>query len=155
MGCRRAEARALSKVTEAGSAAERREMAWVAAAESSGCMRMRDMPVLDQSVLRKEGGFEGVEGLEEVGHPGQKGNWFAMVGADEGAEGSNAGFKVGDEAGVEVEEADEGMEGLATGGYRPIADRVVLGGGRAVTIRAASNNTNIFLTDDEGDQSYH
>eukprot|EP00977_Amphora_coffeiformis_P000134 scaffold36_cov102-Amphora_coffeaeformis.AAC.1 len=40
---------------------------------------------------------------------------------------------MGDEAGVEVEETDEGMEGLATGGYGPIADGVVLGGGRAVT----------------------
>eukprot|EP00957_Ditylum_brightwellii_P183330 13964904-Ditylum_brightwellii.AAC.1 len=59
-----------------------------------------------------------------------------MVGADEGTEGSNAGFEVDNEAGVEVEEADEGMEGLATGGYGPIADGVVLGGGRAVAMWA-------------------
>eukprot|EP00977_Amphora_coffeiformis_P024068 scaffold15024_cov155-Amphora_coffeaeformis.AAC.2 len=89
-----------------------------------------------EELIRQEGGFEGVEGLEEVRRPGQKGDGFAMVGADEGTEGSNAGFEVGDEAGVEVEEADEGMEGLATGGYGPIADGVILGGGRTVTIRA-------------------
>eukprot|EP00977_Amphora_coffeiformis_P023857 scaffold14614_cov115-Amphora_coffeaeformis.AAC.1 len=85
--------------------------------------------------IQQEGGFEGVESLQEVGGPGQKGNRFAMIGADEGAEGSDTGFEVGDEAGVEVEEADEGMEGLAAGGYGPVADGVVLGGGRAVTIR--------------------
>eukprot|EP00977_Amphora_coffeiformis_P023870 scaffold14635_cov201-Amphora_coffeaeformis.AAC.3 len=49
--------------------------------------------------------------------------------------GSDAGFEVGDEAGVEVEEANEGVEGLATGGYGPIADGVLFGGGRAVAIR--------------------
>eukprot|EP00977_Amphora_coffeiformis_P014203 scaffold3931_cov172-Amphora_coffeaeformis.AAC.4 len=86
--------------------------------------------------IQQEGGLEGVEGLQEVGSPGQKGNGFAMVGVDEGAEGSNAGFEVGDEAGVEVEEANERMEGLAAGRYRPIADGVVLGRGRAVTVRA-------------------
>eukprot|EP00977_Amphora_coffeiformis_P017279 scaffold5536_cov186-Amphora_coffeaeformis.AAC.2 len=93
--------------------------------------------VLDQS----EGGLEGVEGLQEVGGPGQKGpgqkgDGFAMIGANECAEGSNAGFKVGNESGVEGEEADEGVERLATGGYGPVADRVVFGGGRAVAIRA-------------------
>ena len=55
IGCKRAEVRALSKVTEEGSPEVSKEIAISAASESSGCMRMSDMPVLDQSVLRNVG----------------------------------------------------------------------------------------------------
>ena len=47
--------RAVSKVTDDGSPWEKRAVAARAASESSGCIRMRDMPSLDQSVLRKVG----------------------------------------------------------------------------------------------------
>lgn len=46
---------AVSKVTDDGSPGVRSAMAMAAAAESSGCMRINDMPSLDQSVLTKVG----------------------------------------------------------------------------------------------------
>ena len=51
MGCRRAEDRTVSNVTEAGSPWRRSSVAALPASESSGCMMMKDIPVLDQSVL--------------------------------------------------------------------------------------------------------
>ena len=47
--------RAVSNVTEAGLLWWSSCVARSAAAESSGCMRMKDMPDLDQSVFRKVG----------------------------------------------------------------------------------------------------
>ena len=55
MGWRQAEVRVLLNETEEGSRAESWEMAEEAAAESLGCMRMKDLAVLDQSVLTKVG----------------------------------------------------------------------------------------------------
>ena len=55
MGCRRAATSVMSNVTEPGSDVLRSFMAASAASESSGCIRMKDMPVFDQSVLRKVG----------------------------------------------------------------------------------------------------
>ena len=54
-GCKRAEVRAWSKVTEDGSPGASRATAVVAASAVSGCMSTKDMPVLDQSVLRNRG----------------------------------------------------------------------------------------------------
>ena len=44
-----------SKVTDAGSPGWRRAVAAAAAAEFSGCIRMKDMADLDQSVLMNNG----------------------------------------------------------------------------------------------------
>ena len=55
MGCKRADVKAVSNVTEVGSPSESKEMAWAAASESSGCIRMNDIPVFDQSVVIKVG----------------------------------------------------------------------------------------------------
>lgn len=55
MGWRQAEVRAVSKVTEVGSPGRRREVASWAASKFSGCMRIKDMAVLDQSVFTKVG----------------------------------------------------------------------------------------------------
>ena len=41
----------MSNVTEAGSPWRRSSVAALPASESSGCMMMKDIPVLDQSVL--------------------------------------------------------------------------------------------------------
>ena len=41
---------------------------------------------------------------------------------DEDSQRSDTKFEVWDETGVEVEKADERMEGCAVGGKRPIAD---------------------------------
>ena len=55
---------------------------------------------------------------------------------DEDSQRSDTKFEVWDETGVEVEKADERMEGCAVGGTRPIADGIVFGGGWAVTVGA-------------------
>ena len=50
----------------------------------------------------------------------------------EQTEWADAGFEMGDEAGAEVEKADERVEGLASGGKGRVAHKVELGGGGAV-----------------------
>ena len=52
------------------------------------------------------------------------------------AEWSDARLEVGNETGIEIEEADEGMKGLAAGGKRPLAEEVKFGRGRAVAVGA-------------------
>lgn len=52
-GMQAAKERALLKVMLDGSVEERRETAAEEELESSGCIRMRDIPILDQSVLRE------------------------------------------------------------------------------------------------------
>ena len=52
------------------------------------------------------------------------------------AEWSNARLEVGNETGIEIEEADEGVKGLAAGREGPLADEVEFGRGRAVAVGA-------------------
>ena len=50
------------------------------------------------------------------------------------AEGPDANFEMGNEAGIKVEESYEGVEGLAGGGKGPLADEVEFGRGGAVAV---------------------
>ena len=84
----------------------------------------------------EEGGFEVFKGGSEGGCPFFCGNGFTVEPADQEAEWARSDFKVWDEAGVEVEETNKGVEGGAMGGEGPVSDRVKLGGGGAVTLRA-------------------
>jgi len=87
-------------------------------------MRIKDMAVLDQSVLinvgrelsyRRRRGSEtsavlrSSKRLRRGGCPGFGGDRFAMVLANEDAERTNFVLEMSDKAGVEIEEADEGM----------------------------------------------
>ena len=47
--------------------------------------------------------------------------------ADKGAEWADAFFEMGNEAGVKVQEPDEGVEGLTGGWEGPVADEIELG----------------------------
>ena len=71
---------------------------------------------------RREGTFEVVEDGTERRGPCRRGDGFAMECFDEDSQRSDTKFEVWNEAGVEVEKADERMEGCAVGGKRPIAD---------------------------------
>ena len=64
-----------------------------------------------------------------------------MEPADQEVEWAHSGLKVWDEAGVEVEEANKGVEGSAMFGKGPVSDRVKLRGGWAVAIWSEVEST--------------
>jgi hypothetical protein len=57
-----------------------------------------------------------------------------VVLADKGSQGANLELKVGDELGIEVQESNKGVQRLASCRKGPMADRIILGRGRAVAI---------------------
>ena len=86
--------------------------------------------------VREEGCFEVVKEGAERWCPGAGWNGFAVKEAAEIAKGADADFKVGDEFPIEVEKANEGVEGLAGSRKGPVFDHVELGGGRTIACRA-------------------
>ena len=83
----------------------------------------------------EEGGFEVIKGCSEGWGPFVRRDGFAVELADHEPEWPYPDLKVGDEPGIEVEEANKGVEGGAVDGEGPVPDRVKFGGGRAVPFR--------------------
>ena len=84
--------------------------------------------------VRSEGGLEVVEQGAEVISPFGFGNWFAVTFAAEFAKWSDLCLEVWDEAGAEIQQADEGVEGLAGARQWPVGHEVEFGGSRAVAV---------------------
>ena len=70
--------------------------------------------------------LERVEGVEQCRCPDGWWNWFAVILADQFAQGSNTNLKVGNEFGIKVQQAHKGVQGLSSGGGWPVADRIIL-----------------------------
>ena len=93
--------------------------------------------------------FELVEKGGEAGGPDAGGNGFAMVILGDSAEGTDTQFKVWDEAGVEVEETDEGVERLAGFRQGPVGDEVELGRGWAIAVRSKVETDPLHAVEEE------
>ena len=82
----------------------------------------------------EESGFQVVKNGSEWGRPQVVWNGLAVELTGEVAEGSDANFEVSNEFAVEVEEAYKGLERLAGGWERPIADEIEFGRGGSVAV---------------------
>ena len=85
----------------------------------------------------------------EWGCPCVGGNGFPVELLGDKSKRPDASFKVGDETCIKVEEADKGVERLASGGKGPFADQIEFGGSRAVPVCAKVESNPLNSVEEE------